>query len=245
MQHRFNGHTVIVTGAASGLGNAMVRAFAREGANVAALDIAPVDIPAADMEGNVVNIPCDVSDETQVARSIDQCVSLYGKINVVCNNAGILRMGPRLHEVTTKQWDDVIAVNLRGAFFVMKYAITSMLTTGGGVIINTSSTSALRVRQGTGAYSPAKSALLRLTELAAIEYAADDIRVNAICPGPIDTAIFDGISAEDRSVMARSMPAGRFGRAEEVAALTAFLASDEARFITGGNYLIDGGRIHS
>lgn len=242
MQRRFVNRSVVVTGAASGLGKAMVHAFADEGANVAALDIAP---PTADVDDQILRIQCDVSDESAVADAIACCVDQFGRIDVVCNNAGIARLGTRLHEVTAEQWDDVIAVNLRGAFLVLKHAIGAMVISGGGVILNTSSTSALRVREGTGAYAPAKAAVLRLSELAAIEYARDGIRVNAICPGPIETAIFDTVSADDQAALARSLPAGRFGQPHEVAALCTFLASDEAAFITGSTYTIDGGRVHS
>lgn len=239
-QTRFNGRTVVVTGAASGLGKAMMQAFAGEGANVAALDIATTDDP----DDGILRMQCDVSDAAAVESALDRCVSHFGKIDIVCNNAGIARLGTRLHEVAIEDWDQVVAVNLRGAFLVMKHAIASMIGTGGGVIINTSSAGALRVRERTGAYGPAKSAVIRLSELAAIEYAQDGIRVNAICPGPIDTAIFDPVSLEARAALAQALPAGRFGQPHEVAALCLFLASDEAAFMTGGTYPIDGGRIH-
>ena len=239
-KRRFSGRNVIVTGAASGLGGAMARAFAKEGANVVALDIGQPDDP----DTYALQLHCDVSDEAAVADAIDRCIEKLGQIDIVCNNAGIVTLGQRLHEISIDQWDKVIAVNLRGVFLIMKHAIGRMIHSGGGVIINTSSTSALRVRERTGAYGPAKSAVLRLTELAAIEYASDGIRVNAICPGPIETAIFADVPAEDREAMARVMPLGRMGQPEEVAALCTFLASDEAAFMTGGSYLIDGGRVH-
>jgi NAD(P)-dependent dehydrogenase (short-subunit alcohol dehydrogenase family) len=222
----------------------MVACFLAEGANVMGADIRePAAIAVAGPMETFLPLACDVSQSSRVDEMFATFRRRFGRMDIVCNNAGVATMGKRLHETSLEDWDRVMAVNLRGAFWVLKRALEMMLEGGGGVIINTSSTSAMRVREGSGAYSSAKSGLLRLTELAALEYARDNIRVNAICPGPTETAIFAGMPSTEVQAIASSMPMGRLGTARDAAEVCLFLASDDASFVTGAAYLVDGGRV--
>lgn len=191
----------------------------------------------------VIPCRCDVTDPAAVEAAIDLCRESMGGLDILFNNAGIGRGGTRLHEVSIKDWDDVIAVNVRGPFLVLKYALPLMMESGGGAVINTASTSSYQAVARTGAYSPSKGAIAQLTAMAAIEYAADGIRVNGIAPGPTETMLFETLPSDERKAMASALPLGRLGLADEVANVVLFLASDDSSFVTGAIYVVDGGKL--
>lgn len=240
---RLAGKRAVITGAGSGIGRATALRFVQEGAKVIAADIKGHEQTAADSDGAIIAYHCDVTDPAAVAALMQRAKDELGGLDVLFNNAGIGRGGKRLHEIDLKDWDDVIDTNVRGVFLVLKYGLPVMIESGGGSVINTSSTSAYKAVYGNGAYTPSKAAVHLMTELAAIEYAADNIRVNAVAPGPIQTPIYASVDAEMKAKILGALPIGRMGAAEEVANVVLFLASDEASFVTGATYLVDGGRL--
>lgn len=242
---RFEGRVALVTGGGRGLGRAVVLRLAAEGARVFAVSTgASVDEVARTAGPGVVPYRCDVSDEDQVTTMIAACRATFGRLDVLCNNAGIgLRNRRRIHEMDRDGWQRTLDVNLTGAFLVLKHALGLMLEGGrGGAVVNMSSAGAYRASTYSTAYRVTKAALNMLSRQAAVEYAADGIRVNAVCPGTIHTEILDGLAAADLQARRAATPLGRLGTPEEVAALVAFLCSDEAAYITGAEYVIDGGK---
>lgn len=239
MEKRFTGKVVIVTGGGSGIGKACVERLANEGAQVfCANPQAPEELP----EGARF-LSCDVSDEHSVAAMVAAVIADRGRIDVLVNNAGIGGSEQvRIHEMSLANFDRVQAVNARGAFAMLRAVIPHMLAAGGGSIINMASIGSFRATPKAAAYLASKGAMLMLTRAAAVEYAKDNIRVNAVCPSTTDTAILDGLDPLVLEGLVSRHPQGRLGTPEEVAALVAFLASDEAPHMTGGSYLIDGGR---
>jgi 3alpha(or 20beta)-hydroxysteroid dehydrogenase len=228
--NRFDGKTVIVTGAARGQGAAEARLFRAEGANVVATDIAASD--------DVMTH--DVADEASWARVIDHALARFGRVDVLINNAGVLSTKP-LDATDRAEFERVFRVNQLGTFLGMRAAIEPMSRAGGGAIVNTSSGAALSGTPGMFAYVASKWALRGMTKSAARDLAKYKIRVNAILPGIIDTAMAAENPAESLALFKSLIPFGRFGTPEEIAQLVAFLASDEARYITGSEFAIDGG----
>ena len=250
MNGRFEGKVAFVTGGASGLGAAAAQRFSDEGAQVAVADIdgaAAEKLAASLRDGYAVQL--DTSDAQSVARGVADAVEHFGRLDVVFNNAGITGAQQILHELDVEDWHRVRAVNGDGIFYVMKYAIEAMLRTGGGSIVNTSSTAGLTGQLNISAYTFAKAGIIGLTRSAAIEYAKQNIRVNAIAPTVVWTPLVQRFaeSAPDPVAMRASMenynPTPGIPTAEDVAALVAFLASDEARWITGHTVPIDGGYV--
>jgi NAD(P)-dependent dehydrogenase (short-subunit alcohol dehydrogenase family) len=250
MSGRFEGKVAFVTGGASGLGAAAAQRFSDEGAQVAVADIdaAGAEKVAASLrDGYAVQL--DAGDARSVARAVADAVEHYGRLDVVFNNAGITGPQQILHELEVEDWDRVRAVNGDGIFYVMKYTIEAMLRSGGGSIVNTSSTAALTGQLNISAYTFAKAGIVGLTRSAAIEYAKQNIRVNAIAPTVVWTPLVQRFaeSAPDpeamRAVMENYNPMPGIPTAEDVAALVAFLSSDEARWITGHTVPIDGGYV--
>lgn len=239
---RFDKRVAVVTGAASGLGRAYTERLVREGAMVLALDIAGLDSFDGDAGGAIVTMTCDVSDEAQVAQAFDAARSRWGGIDLLFNNAGIGLGGTPLHLLEMAEYDRVMGVNARGAFMVMKQGIAAILETGrGGAIVNTGSTTGLRPNPLNGAYGAAKAALMLMTRQAAIEYAAKGIRVNAVVPGLIKTPMLSGVDSAKLEMIAATIPLGRAGTPEDVAAAALFLASDDAAYVTGVCHAVDGG----
>jgi 3alpha(or 20beta)-hydroxysteroid dehydrogenase len=228
--NRFDSKTVIVTGAARGQGAAEARLFRAEGANVVATDIAASD--------DVMTH--DVADEASWARVIDHALARFGRVDVLINNAGVLSTKP-LDATDRAEFERVFRVNQLGTFLGMRAAIEPMSRAGGGAIVNTSSGAALSGTPGMFAYVASKWALRGMTKSAARDLAKYKIRVNAILPGIIDTAMAAENPAESLAMFKSLIPFGRFGTPEEIAQLVAFLASDEARYITGAEFAIDGG----
>ena len=247
-QMRFDGKVAFVTGGASGLGAAAAARFASEGARVAVADIdsdGACRVAAALPDGFAVTV--DTADAASVRAAVRAAVDHYGRIDVVFNNAGIAGAQLPLHELPVDDWQQVRGINGDGVFYVMKYCIAEMLTTGGGAIVNTSSTAGLTGQQNISPYTFAKAGNVGLTRSAAIEYAASNIRVNAIAPTVVWTPLVEQFAqtAPDPAAMRAAMenynPMPGIPQSEDVAAVVAFLASDEAKWITGHTLPIDGG----
>ena len=245
---RFDGKVAFITGGGSGLGEAAALRLAQEGARVAVADIdeASAQRVAAGLP-DATAVGVDVSDAPSVQRAVAATVERFGRLDVVFNNAGIPGSQQVLHEMDVANWERVRAVNGDGIFYVMKYAIEAMLRTGGGSIVNTSSTAGLTGQVNISPYTFAKAGIVGLTRSAAVEYAAQGIRVNAVAPTVVWTPLVENFanSAPDPAAMREAMqhynPVPGMPTAADVAAAVAFLASDEARWITGHTLPIDGG----
>ncbi|GAA2699212.1 SDR family NAD(P)-dependent oxidoreductase [Micromonospora olivasterospora] len=247
---RFQDRVVLVTGGASGLGEATVRRFAAEGARVV---IADTDAEGAQrVAGGLPDahaVTVDTGDAGSVERGVAETVERYGRLDVIFNNAGIDGRQQPLHEMDLANWDQVRRVNGDGVFFVLKYGIAAMLRTGGGVIVNTSSTTALAAQENISPYTFTKAGIVGLTRSAAVEYAARGIRVNAVAPTVVMTPLVQHFidSAPDPAQMRRQMesfnPKPGIPTPDDVAGVVLFLASDDAAWITGHTIPIDGGYV--
>lgn len=239
---RFKDKVVIVTGGASGIGEASVRAFAREGAKVVIADFADHGQALADELGadKALFIKIDVTDSEAVQAMITQTVAQFGRLDVMFANAGIAADGP-IDELEESAWQRTIDINLGGVYLCDKYAIQQLLKQGGGVIVNCGSIHSHVGKRGVTAYAAAKGGVKLLTQTLGIEYGAKGIRVNAVCPGYIDTPLLNHIPDDAKEKLVALHPMGRLGRAEEVANAVLFLASDEASFVTGSSLMVDGG----
>lgn len=244
----FNGKTAIVTGAAAGIGAAIARALARGGANVVAADLdrdglerIVAEIEAAGAKA--VAQPTDVTDPAQVEAMVETAESRFGGLDLAVNNAGIGGPSAPLADYPLEGWQKVIDVNLNGVFYGLRYQIAAMTRRGkGGAIVNMASILGSVGFAQSPAYVAAKHGVVGLTKTAALEYAQQGIRINAVGPGFIDTPLVaNAMDADARAGIAALHPMGRLGKDAEVAALTCFLLSDEASFITGSYHLVDGG----
>lgn len=243
MGDRLAGKVAVVTGAGSGMGAAMVRRFVTEGAKVIAADISGAQSQVAEGCGSTcVAAQVDVSQSSDVQRMLGLSVERFGRLDILCNNAGIQGPLAPTADYDETEWDKVIAVNLTGVFLGMKYAIPLMLETAGkGSIVNTSSMASIVAFPTLPAYSASKGGVSTLTRLTAAEYASKNIRVNAIAPGAIDTGMTRGMPQEYLQAAVAATLMGRIGTPDEIANLALFLASDEASFITGTETAVDGG----
>ena len=243
----FAGKTAVVTGAASGIGRATALLLAARGARVVVADIngdgaaATAQLIAA-AGGAADAMPCDVAEEAQIITLVDHARQLGGRLDVMINNAGIGGMPRLLHKTTNANWHRVLAVNLTGVFWGQKYAVRAMLADRqGGAIVNVSSVAGLGGAPTLGPYGVAKAGVIQLTQTAALELAQHGIRINAVCPGWVDTPMLSHVGEEGRAALIRQVPMARLGTATEIAELIVFLASDAASFISGVAYPIDGG----
>ena len=242
----FKGQVALVTGASSGMGLATAKAFAASGASVVLSDIneqalhrVTEEITAAGH--SAIGVVCDVTDEAQAAALVARAVSEFGRLDMAYNNAGILGPMCDMTEETADGFDQVNAVNLRGIWTCMKHELLQMRRQGSGAIVNCSSLGGLVGLPGRAAYHASKHGVIGLTKSAALDNAARGIRVNAICPGCIDTPMGDGIDPAAMKEFLKEQPIGRMGRVEEIASTVLWLCSPGASFVLGVALPVDGG----
>ena len=251
MAGRLDGKVALVTGSGSGIGRASALAFAREGAKVVGADVV-VDggqetvrlIRAAGGEGLFVKT--DVSRAAEVEALLTQTIATYGRLDCAHNNAGVEGMFVSTTEYTEADWDRVLSVNLKGVWLCMKYEISQMLQQGGGAIVNTASGAGLVGVAGLSAYVASKHGVIGLTKTAALEYAKAGIRVNAVCPGVIQTPMVARLTSSRPDLseaLVAAEPMGRTGKPEEIAEAVVWLCSEAASFVTGHAMSVDGGYV--
>ena len=248
---RLENKVSLITGAGSGIGQAIAVLFAREGSTVAVADLSSdagretvQQIRSAGGAAEFVQV--DVSSAEQVRRAVDAVIERFGRIDILCNNAGI-GVAATVVETSEDDWDRVMAVDLKGVFLGCKYVIPHMLRQGGGVIVNTSSVAGMVGVLNRAAYCAAKAGIIGLTKSIAMDFVAQGIRANCVCPGTVDSPWIQKILSQqpdpvaERQRMVERQPMGRMGKPEEIAAAALYLASDEAAFVTGTELVIDGG----
>jgi NAD(P)-dependent dehydrogenase (short-subunit alcohol dehydrogenase family) len=242
----FTGKIVLVTGGASGIGLATATAFAQAGAHVVVADISEDAGSAAIASlqdrgwfGEFRQV--DVADERGVATVIADIVHDHGRLDIAHNNAGIESVSGPLADLPSDDWRRVIDVNLSSVFYCLKAEIPAMLAGGGGAIVNTASAAGLIGGYGMSTYSAAKHGVIGLTKSAAMDYAKAGIRINAVCPGPIDTPFLAGMPPKVRRFLAGTAAIDRFGQAEEIAQAVLWLCSDSASYVVGHSLSVDGG----
>jgi NAD(P)-dependent dehydrogenase (short-subunit alcohol dehydrogenase family) len=235
---RLDGKVALVTGAASGIGLACARRFADDGAKVVGVDLQPG--PDGDVR------VADVADESSIRGAVDAVVRDHGRLDVVLNAAGVAGGGP-IHLLDAAEWDRVIRVNLTGTFLVCKHALTHMVEQKSGSLVNIASIEGVEGTEGGSSYNASKGAVVLLTKNLAIDYGRVGVRANCICPGFIEgTIMFESVMGMDGMTQVREQyreahKLGRFGRPDEIASAAAFLASEDASFVTGHALVVDGG----
>ena len=251
MTEQMRGKVALVTGGSSGIGRASALAFVREGAKVVVCDVNTEGGEETvrminEARGEGIFVHADVSKAADVEAMVNKTVEVYGRLDYGFNNAGILAGGGPLHESSEENWDRIISINLKGVWLCMKYEIAQMLKQGGGAIVNTASLAGLVGERGNPIYAASKHGVVGVTRSAALQYAKDGIRINAVCPGFIHTAMIDPIIA-GRSDLEAALnarhPMGRMGTPNEVAEAVVWLCSDAASFVTGHAMSVDGGYV--
>lgn len=247
MEKIFENKVAIVTGGSFGISRAAAIAFVQRGAKVVIADWvenAETFAIINSLNGNAGFIKCDVSDETDVKRMLEYCIATYGRLDFAFNNAGIEGASAITHECSVENWERTININLKGVWLCMKYELPYMLKQGKGVIVNNASIAGLVGFPGIPAYVASKHGIVGLTKNTALEYAKQNIRVNAVCPGVIKTPMIDRFTGKDKEVekqFAGQEPIGRLGLPEEVADVVMWLCSDASSFVTGNALPVDGG----
>ncbi|MFV0252122.1 MAG: SDR family NAD(P)-dependent oxidoreductase [Beutenbergiaceae bacterium] len=241
----FHGKVALVTGGASGIGEATAKLLASRGAQVLVTDVADdagarvvAEIEAAGGSARYLHV--DVSDAAQVGRMVADAVAAWGGLHLAANVAGIGQKPSKLHDMDEATWDLTMNIDLKGMWFCMRAEIEHFLGAGGGAIVNVASGAGMRATVGQPAYGIAKAGIIQMTRQAALEYAADSIRVNNVSPGLIDTPAVKSLPDDVRAMYAAAMPSGRMGEPSEIAESIAWLLSDQASFVSGLNHLSDG-----
>ncbi len=248
--NRFEDKVVLATGAAAGIGEASALRMGREGARVACADL---QTEAAEQTaeqiresgGEAISIACDVSDPLQVKSTVEKTLGAFGKLDSLCNIAGILHFD-NTHDLSLEKWHQVLQVNLTGTFMMCQAALPHLLADGGGNIVNMASTAGMAGHPWTAAYSASKGGILALSYTLAVEYGKQGLRCNAVCPGGVQTAmhsVFKLPEGADIKLLDRIIPLSGFSGPEKAASLVAFLASDEASHINGERIRVDGGTL--
>ncbi|PYY19724.1 MAG: short chain dehydrogenase [Acidobacteria bacterium] len=247
----FKGKVAFVTGGGNGIGRAAALAFARQGASVVVADVSENGNRETfrmieEQGGRALAVRCDVTRVEDLKAALDKTVEAFGRLDFAFNNAGIEPRKPApTADYDLEEWERIINIDLRGVFLCMKYEIPLMLKQGGGAIVNTSSGAGVIGIKGSPAYTAAKHGVIGLTRAAALDHAAQNIRVNVVCPGYIDTPMMDrftGGTDEGRARVISEEPIGRMGRPEEIANAVVWLCSDAAGFVVGSAMVIDGGQ---
>lgn len=246
MRMRLRNRIAVITGGGSGMGRAMAEVFVAEGAKVVCADISGrQDQVAASLGEAAVAVHANVALEADVQRMIATAEERFGRLDILVNNAGFGGGLMPLHEQTSESWDRIHAVNIKGVFFGMKYGVISMLKSGGGAIVNIASSAGLVGWKGHGVYGAAKAGVIQMTKCAALDYAANNIRANAVCPGTTWTGLVKQSEQYPEpppgTFVLPGIPMNRWGLAREIAMAALFLASDEASYITGAAVPVDGG----
>ena len=241
---RFDGRVAVITGAARGIGFGTATRFAEEGAAIAIIDLdeSAASEAAAKLPTQAIGIGADVCDAGSVAAAIARVVAELGGIHILVNNAGITRDN-LLVRMSAEDWDAVVDLNLRGAFLVTKAAMRPMMKQRAGRIVNVSSVAGVAGNAGQANYASAKAGLIGFTKTVAREMAVRNITCNAVAPGFVDTDLTHGLLKQMEETILKQIPLGRFGAVEDVANAIAFLASDEASYITGQVLVVDGGMV--
>lgn len=248
---RLEGRTALVTGGARGIGRAICEAYAREGARVAVADLALGDAQEVATAINGLAVEMDVTDLASIKAGVAQVEAAFGGIDILVNNAGIFNMG-KIEEITQEDYRRQYDVNVGGTIFTCQAVVPGMKARGGGAIINFSSQAGRRGEPNITIYCSTKAAVISVTQCLALELAKDNIRVNAIAPGVVDTPMWDTVDAlfakyenraigEKKDMVGKAVPLGHMGRPDEIADPAVFLASDEARYITAQTLNVDGG----
>lgn len=243
---RFTGKVAFVTGAASGIGRAAAVAFAAEGARVAILDrtedaLKETEAAVKEKGAEVLALAWDVSKPEAVEAAVAHVVDRFGRLDVAFNNAGVENKAAPLHEIELAEWDRILDINLRGTFVCMKHELAQMVRQGSGAIVNTSSGAGICGVEGGASYAASKHAIIGMTKSAALDYAKQGIRVNAVLPGNIETPMMDRFTGGDIQKAIDLEPVGRLGKPAEIAEAVLWMASDLGGFVTGSAIVIDGG----
>lgn len=239
---KLKGKVAVVTGGASGIGEFTARAMVNEGAKVVIADMND-ELGfklVKELNENAIYVHVNVTNEADVEKMIATAVSTFGQVDILVNNAGIGSLSPTADQ-SLEDWRKLLAVNLDGVFLAAKHAIKAMQKSGGGSIVNIASILGHVGQAQTAAYAASKGGVVNFTRAIAVEYAKENIRVNAVCPGYINTPLLDQLDENMKNHLISLHPIGRLGKSEEVAKAILFLASDDASFVTGANLLVDGG----